>query len=188
MLVIKLDNTNIKEEAHLGSEVSLEIAKYEYDYQLQRGSKLESKVGIAFGFCGLYSTHLLKYLDWSRLYFVDQLEYLEILKNFIKFICVIFLLSPAVPFCISSYLLLSLLVPTKQNHFDVALLFDDNITESEPKKASYCILEEYYRLLTENNLNHESRTKKYKNAIHCLSFSLLFSSIIETLTAISKLF
>lgn len=161
----------IRQIKYSGSEQYYNAAKVEYDYEIGRNSALDSKVSIAFAFCGGVVLFLINYLDivsiWNNYTVQSRIQcVLRVVSTILQIGCLICFLI-----CVVKLFLI--LKPKQYYRLDLDNLLEQGITEWEPEQANMYIGKKYADVAAHNRAVNNSRANKYDCAVN-----LLFAAVI----------
>lgn len=163
------------------SEAAFKIIQNEYEYELNRSTKLDNKISITLTFCGVLFLFILRYLDiWSLI---------EIIQNsstgrglpLTSVACIIGQVVIVVLFLRAILKLFFLLKTSTYLHVNCDVIFDKNLAKESPEVLQMYMAAKYLAATNENNKTNENRSSQYASALPNLVGVIIACTVVELL-------
>lgn len=159
------------------SEQFYNVAKSEYDYELNRNATLDNKVSMTLAFCGVVLLFLLVYLN-IRVLWDSNLPH-QCWDCILRFICSLFHVACVSCFAVCIIKLFGILTPTTYCRLDPFFILNETLPEWDKDKAYMYLGVKYSEIAAFNRRVNEDRTYKYGKAIKWLLSAFLFCVLSE---------
>ena len=154
-----------------------DIAKQEYEYEIERISKLDNKISITLGFCGGAFLFLLGYINIRSLWnFNTQLMCVECI---LRFICTLLQIGCLSFFIVSIILLFKILRPRIYFRFDPNYLLKEETYELDNNQANMFIGVKYSEYAIYNSEINDIRSNEYSNSLKWLLAAIILCFVNE---------
>lgn len=176
-MVRRIRKAPIQQIAYPSSSVVLEAVRQEYQFELDRGAKLDTRVNMTITFAGVLFLYIIRFFNFN-----DPPRLQNSLLSWVLFAIQIL----AIAFYISStFLLFLLLLNRSYRHFNCFNLLvgapenSPDYREKDPSKLELYIMTEYLRSIEQNWENNQARAKRYNIAALVLAASIVCCFFLE---------
>lgn len=159
------------------SEQFYNVAKSEYDYELNRNATLDNKVSTTLAFCGVVLLFMIDYLNIRSLWNINLPH--QCWECILRFMCSLLQISCVSSFAVCIIKLFGILTPRTYCRLDPNYLLNETLPEWEERKAYMYLGVKYSEIAAFNRHVNEDRIKKYGKAIKWLLFAILFCILSE---------
>lgn len=171
----------MSEPTYPSAEIAINVAKLEYEYELNRSIKLDNKINITITFCGVIFLFIIKYLDLTAIINASSSWIDCCLFCLIKIFCCIGYILAVFYFLHAVIKLINLLKTSTYLHFNCDEIFNLKLIEEKEDVTNYYISTQYLAATSKNNETNEIRSNEYNKVIHSLIMLLLISIIVEAI-------
>lgn len=166
---------------YIGLESCYDLAKMEYERELERNEKLDNKISMTLTFCGVLFLFVLKYLN-----FMEIIEYNKVVididfMNCLKIIMLFLGFSICYFFGKSVYILFSSIEARGYLHYRSNVIFDKNLPCEDEEKVKYYNTSLLVQATSKNRIVNENRVKAYNEAINLIKKTAICIAIMEFL-------
>lgn len=170
------------EENYKGIESCYDMAKLEYERELNRNEKLDNKISITLTFCGVLFLFTLKYLDFMKIFKYDKIVINSDFMTFIKLVDVSFMLLLCYFFGKCIYILFNSMEAREYIHYKSNVIFDKDLPSSDEDKVKYYNTYLLVKATNRNYVINENRTNRYNLSVRYIKKALFCIVLIELLS------
>lgn len=172
------NDQNQEEIAYLSSNIVYSTIKEEYDYELQRIQKIDTKVNIGFTLCSALFVFILQFFDFSDMNerLIADIS-LQLPFNFYFLFWIVMIISYA-----SSFILLLLIIRSrKYYHINIGELISQNIHKEEECVAEMFIAYRYKDAIIKNRSINNKRMMIFNISLLLIFVVILCSVVLSAI-------
>jgi len=169
----------IKKYKYKSSEQYCDAAKTEYEYELNRNTKLDNKVSITLAFCGVVLLLFIDYLDVRSLWEVEAQSQMQCWECILRFLCSVFQIACLAFFGVFIIKLIIILKPRLYLRLDTENLLIEALHEWDNDQAYMYLGIKYSEFAVYNNSVNETRSEEYRKSMKWIAIAAILYFLNE---------
>lgn len=169
---------------YASANLCFDIMKTEYDYELNRSSKLDNKINITLTLCGVLFLYIMKFFNIIGVLNKESVFNSQNVTTFFVIVSALIYIAIIVFYLKAILKLIALLNPLNYLHINCDEIFDKALISEPDDITAYYISTKYLAATAKNAETNNSRSKDYAKVVIFLKIMLIFCFIAEIVSNI----